>query len=272
MDCLRFASCQAPNSAYIGAAVVACLRARVRERLGLEIEWVDDVPWPERYVQLEQGGLHIAWICGAPYVRLRARRVDVEPLAAPVWRAPRYDDRPVYYSDVVVHTHSPYRCFTDLRGGHWVYNSPESYSGYECVRGELARIHAPQGFFGRVTQAGSHEQALQMILEQQADGGAIDSTVLEECVRRRPQVAARIRIVHPIGPAPMPPWVAGPALPAGLRHELRHLLLGLGASDEGRRMLADTPVKRFAPVADADFAPVRVLLARAAPVQLGPEA
>jgi phosphonate transport system substrate-binding protein len=271
MERLRFASCQAPNSEYIGDAVVECLRAELHERLGYEVEWVCDISWQERYVQLEQGGLHVVWICGAPYVRLRERQVDVAPLAAPVWRAPRYEDRPVYYSDVVVNVRSPFRCFVDLRGGHWAYNSPESLSGYECVRGELARLRAPRGFFGKVTEAGSHEHALELILAQEVDGGAIDSTVLEEAVRRNPQVAAQIRIVHQIGPSPMPPWVAGPAVPADLRYELRRLLIGLSATPEGRRVLADTPVERFAAVDDTDYNPVRALLARAAHVRLGPE-
>lgn len=268
MSSLRITSCQAPNSEYIGRTLADYLRAN----LDVRVEWVDDIPWPERYAQLEQGSIHVAWICGAPYVRLRERGVDVGLLAAPVWRAPRYGDAPVYFSDVVVRRESPFQTFDDLRGARWAYNEPGSFSGYECVRAELARLAAPQPYFGAVVRAGSHENALRLILEQAVDGAAIDSTVLEEEVRARPRLAEEIRIVHTIGPAPMPPWVAGPGVPLELRDRLRHLLATMDQSPEGRRQLANTPLARLHAVEDADYDATRALLARGAHVTLGPDA
>jgi phosphonate transport system substrate-binding protein len=262
---LRITSCQAPNSEYIAAAVVGYLRARH----GFGALWVDDVTWPERYAALDAGRMGVAWICGAPYVR----RVDggpagIELLAAPVWRGERYGDRPIYFSDVAVRAGSRYRTFADLRSARWAYNEPGSLSGYECVRDYLAGRGLDGGFFGAVVQAGSHQRAFDLILAGEVDAAAIDSTVLEEELRRRPDLAGRIRIVETIGPNPMPPWVASVGVPAPLREALRAALTTMHEDGVGAAVLAATPVARFAAVADADYEPVRALLRRAERVQL----
>ena len=106
---------------------------------------------------LDAGEIEVAWICGLPYVR-RADRPGcaVELLAAPVMQAPRYQDRPVYFSDVLVRRESAYQNFSDLRGARWAYNEPNSQSGYHITCYTLAQLHTDGRFFGHAIQAGSH--------------------------------------------------------------------------------------------------------------------
>lgn len=262
---LFITSCQAPNSEYIAAAVVDYLRTRH----GFAASWVDNVDWPERYAALDAGSLAVAWICGAPYVRrVDGGQAGIELLAAPVWRGERYGDRPVYFSDVTVRAQSRYHSFADLCGARWAYNEPGSLSGYECVRGYLAGRGLSGGFFGVVVQAGSHQRALGLILAGEVDAAALDSTVLEEEMRRRPELAGRIRIVETLGPHPMPPWVAATSVPTQTRAALRAALTAMHEDAAGAALLAGTPVARFAAVSDGDYEPVRTLLRRAERVRL----
>lgn len=261
---IRLTTCQAPNSDYLLRVVSDYLA----EQTGLPINFDVRADWPERYAELERGTMHAAWICGAPYVRLRGRGIAVELLAAPVWKGDRYQDRPVYFSDVLVREDSPFTRFEDLRGARFAVNEPGSLSGYECVRGELARRGEPGPFFGAVFASGAHQNSLALILSGEVDAAAIDTTVLEEEIRRQPGLAARLRAIHTIGPAPMPPVVAAAALSPKTRTLLRDALVSMHTTAHGAQILAGLPVARFAAISDADYEPLRALLARAEQVSL----
>lgn len=265
---LRAASCQAPNAEYIFAAVVDYLNARLVESGAPGVQLLQDATWQERYARLGAGGLEVAWICGAPYVRRRDAGEALQLLAAPVWRAPRYGDAPRYFSDMVVRVDHPAQSLAELEGLHLGVNEPGSWSGYEVVRAVLAEIGRRDGYFGRVTQTGSHQLSLHAVLAGAIDTAAIDSTVLEEEVRRRPELAEQLRVVHTLSPAPMPPWVAGAHVPAEVAQLLGALLVQMESTPDGRRLLAQTPLARFAAVDDRAYDGLRRKLAAAEAVVL----
>src|SRR5689334_19349568 len=124
---MRLVSLMAENADFLYRALGPWLARRI----GRAVEVIDDVPWQEREQMLDRGEAQVGFICGLPY----ALKVDrphplVELLAAPVMRGVRYQDRPVYFSDVVVRNDSAFRYFADLRGACWAYNEPGSQSGY----------------------------------------------------------------------------------------------------------------------------------------------
>jgi phosphonate transport system substrate-binding protein len=264
-ESMKITSCQAPLMNDHCRAIVAYLA----ERLHLTLTFIDDISWQERYEQLDRGGLDVAWICGAPYVR----RVDqpdpgIELLAAPVWLGERYGNRPVYFSDVVVHQDSRFQSFADLQGATWAYNEAGSFSGYEAMRYHLAAQGLSGDFFGRVVASGSHQQSLALILARQAEVAAVDSTVLGAVVGRQPALAQQLRTIAVIGPSPMPPWVVARRVPAEVRQRLRNALLTMSNDPAGATLLQQGEIARFAAVGDGDYDPIRRMLARAATVQI----
>jgi phosphonate transport system substrate-binding protein len=90
----------------------------------------------------------------------------IELLAAPVMQGSRYEQRPIYFSDVVVHRDSPFHSLAQLRGASWAYNEPRSHSGHLLTRYylETRGEGGPEGYFGAVIAAGSHQRALELIL------------------------------------------------------------------------------------------------------------
>src|SRR4051812_15638528 len=67
--------------------------------------------------EFSEGQADVGFICGLPYVLLmRQQPPPIEVLAAPVLEGERYGRRPVYFSDVIVRTDSPFQAFPDLRG------------------------------------------------------------------------------------------------------------------------------------------------------------
>jgi phosphonate transport system substrate-binding protein len=261
---ILFTSLQAPNQDFI----VQQVSAYAGRRLGLETAFVSEPPWQEREVMLNDGQIPVAWICGLPYVN----RADHEPgtvelLVAPVMAAPRYADRPIYFSDVLVRRDSPFHTFEDLRGATWAYNEPNSQSGFNVTRWHLATLGEWSGYFGRVIEAGAHETALEMILDGRIDASAIDSTVLEQALIEQPDLDEQIRRIDILGPSPIPPWVISKKAPADLKRGLQQILLGMHQDEKGREILSQALMARFALVNDQDYDPIRQMAALAQKVR-----
>lgn len=254
IDRLKITSCQAPNADFIGHNLAAYIQTKVNTAA----EFVGDIPWPERERLLDEGAIDIGWICGLPYVRKADRpRPDIELLAAPVMAAPRYRNRPVYFSDVVVRQNSPFFTFAELRGASWAYNETGSHSGYNITRYNLAKMGETTGYFGRVVESGGHEISLQMLLNEEIDASAIDSTVLETELARDPALAAQFRVVAVWGPSPIPPWVIGRHVPAAWRQALQRLIVTMHEDEDGRSFLTQARMARFVPIQDAAYYPIR---------------
>lgn len=267
MDKLIITSCLADNTHATGQAVADYLG----QRLGIRTEFVVDILWQERERLLDIGQIHLGWICGLLYV-WKADQPDphLELLAAPVMGDPRYQDRPVYYSDIVVGRDSPYNSFADLQGSCWVYNEPGSYSGYYAVCHQLVKLDESLDFFDKVLQSGAHLDSLQMVVDGRADVTAIDSTLLDHELARRPDLTHQLRVIETLGPSPIPPWVISLKLPKDLRWRLRQLLLDMHIDPGGKVALANSQLSRFVPATEVGYQMIRDVSQAARPVAQPP--
>ena len=251
---LRFATFLAPNM----LPVYRFLATRIGDRLGRPVE----LTVGRSFDQFERAEADLGVICGLPYVWLAARQpAPVEPLAAPVLIGDRYGGRPVYYSDVIVRRESPITCLEELRGCSWAYNEPASHSGHTVTLYSLVRLGARPGFFGRVVEAGFHQQAIRLVHTGAVDAAAIDSQVLAIELRDHPQLANHLRVIGSFGPSTIQPVVAASRLPSRLKHPVRELLVELGDDPTARPLLAHGFVDRFRLVDDAAYDDIRAMLA-----------
>ena len=266
MEKLTITSIQAPNQDRIAAVLANYLG----EKLGIACEFIADPPWQERERMIDTGHANIGWICGLPYVhKIDQAGVQIELLVAPVMANARYKDRPVYFSDVIVRSESNFTTFADLRGRRWAYNEPNSHSGYNLTRYMLAQIGEFDDFFGHVTEAGSHQAALQLLLDGKIDGTSIDSTVLEIELKHQPEISNHIRKLTSWGPSPIPPWVIHKQVPSHMRDKIRRTLLEMDSDWKGKALLADLGIKKFTHVSDANYDPIREMEIKAQQVHFG---
>ncbi len=246
---LRFltylAPCALPLYEHLAAEVGHGLGVRVSLATGTD---------PQALVR---GEAEVAFLCSRPYVQLRDGGADVEPLAAPVLSGPRYQGRPVYFSDVIVPAGSRAERFEDLRGGSWAYNHPDSHSGYGITLHQLGRTPGPRPFFRRVVDAGFHQAAIRLVAAGAVDGSAIDSQVLAIDLRDDPRLASAIRVIESWGPSPIQPAVAAPHVPTDLRKAIREALIATAGGPAFEQTLVD----RMVGVGDADYDPVREMMA-----------
>jgi phosphonate transport system substrate-binding protein len=226
--------------------------------LGSGVQLVE-APWQEAEQMLYAGQAELGAVCGLQYVLANDSGVlpGLQLLAAPVMCAPRYADQPVYFSEVIVRQDAAAHSLADLRGATWAYNEPTSHSGFCIMHYTLAVRGEDAGFFGRELGSGSHLRSLELLLSGDIDTTAVDSTVLEQELRSRPELAQRIRVVETLGPSPMPPVVASRALPITLRERVRAALLSMHLDAQGATILEAAAVRRFVGVADSDYDPIR---------------
>jgi phosphonate transport system substrate-binding protein len=253
---IRFATFLAPNM----RPVYQCVADYVGRRLGCQTKLTVGAS----FADFARGEIDVGFICGLPYVELmRSDEPPVELLAAPVLQGERYQGLPIYFSDVVVRRDSPYHTFAELRGCAWAYNDPDSHSGYNITRYTLVRLGETRGFFGRVVEAGFHQEALRMVADGRADASAIDSQVLAVELRDHPDLAERVRIIEALGPATIQPVVAARHVPDTLKDDLRAALYAMGDDPAVRDTLDYGFVARFIPITDATYGDIRAMVVAA---------
>ncbi|MFQ5794211.1 MAG: phosphate/phosphite/phosphonate ABC transporter substrate-binding protein [Candidatus Bipolaricaulia bacterium] len=265
MKSLKLTSCMAENADFICYTIARY----ISERLHIPTEFINDIPWQERERLLDVDQIQVGWICGLPCVwKVDQPDSHIELLAAPVMRGARYQNRPIYFSDVVVYRDSRFHTFADLQGASWAYNEPRSHSGYNLVRYHLATLGETSGYFGKVVESGAHQTSLQMILDRQVDASAIDSTVLELELRRYPEIRSQIRVIETLGPSPIPPWVILKSVPQKLRTALCELLLHMHRDPQGCVILLAGQIDRFVRVEDRDYDAIRHMARKAEGITL----
>jgi phosphonate transport system substrate-binding protein len=253
-NALRFVTFLAPNL-YPFYEFIA-------HHAGRQLGLLTELAIGSSYAQLSSQAVDVAFVCGLPYVELsRGGEAPVEPLAAPILRGKRFGGRAIYFSDVIVHRASCWQSFSELRGCSWAYNEPHSQSGYGITRYHLVCRGETSGYFGRVVEAGWHEEALRLVAGKAVDAAAIDCQVLAVALRAQPELAARVRIIDTLGPSTIQPVVASRRLPQRLRSDLRAFLLNLANDPVARPHLDRALVQGFEAVNDASYDDIRAMLA-----------
>lgn len=210
------------------------------------------------YTEVLQADL--AFICGLPYVLYReahAAAPAFEALVAPVLRGERFQNRPIYFSDVIVHRDSPFQTFADLRGCSWAYNEPLSQSGYGITRYTLLMRGEITRFFSRVVQTGFHQRSIRMVATREVDASAVDVQVLAIELREHPQYGERLRVIDSFGPSTIQPLVAAAHLPDGLKRDIQVILTELHRDPTSRPFLDKGMIDHYAAVSDADYDDIR---------------
>ena len=211
----------------------------------------------------QQRSADIGFLCGLLYVHaMQKPDCPFELLVAPVLQGPRYQQRPIYYSDVIVRRDSPYTSFADLQGCTWAYNERASHSGYNLVYATLLAREKSLDYFAEMIATGSHLQSLQAVLAGKADATALDSHLLDTLLLQQPALAQKIRVVDMLGPSTIPPIVITRELDAELKQRVRAVLISMHEDPRAAKELNKGRIERFVPVCDADYDDLRAMFAR----------
>ena len=217
----------------------------------------------QSFEEFATGQVDVGFICGLPYVHLAdSPTCPVELLAAPVLQGERYQCRPIYFSDVIVRSDSPYTSFDDLQECVWAYNQRTSHSGCNLVCYSLLERGKSRHYFGKTVETGSHRRSVQLVLEGQVDGTAVDSHMLDVFLSQHSDIATKLRIIDMLGPSSIPPVVVSKSLDNDLKCRLREALIMMHLDPEATRGLHTGLIERFVVVTDDDYQDIRAMFAR----------
>lgn len=165
------------------------------------------------------GSIHIAGYGPASYARAIVTGVKVEPFATTV----NADGTIGYYSVFYVRADSPYKTIDDLKGKNLGLVDPNSTSGNNVPRFALNNMKInPETHFGRVTYAGSHENAVIALQQKTVDVAANwwnsdDDSNLSRMARKGLAKVEDYRVVFKSDLIPNSPYAYLSSLPPDLK-------------------------------------------------------
>ncbi len=250
VDTLRFATYLAPNIYETYAFIARYVGEKVGRPVTLNVG--------QSFDEFALGQVDIGFLCSLPYTRL-ADSPDhpVELMAAPILHGERYQQQPIYFSDVIVRSDSAYIRFDDLHGCTWAYNQRTSHSGWSIVCYSLLQRGKTLAHFGRLVETGSHQRSLALVLEGLADAAAIDSQVLDAFFIQQSELATSLRVIDTFGPSPIPPVAIDRTVDPDLKRRIQDILLTLHNDPLAASALHKGAIERFVPVCDSDYDPIR---------------
>ncbi len=160
-------------------------------------------------------------MCGYP---IALGVAEVVPLASPVPAAPWAAGRAVYRSDLIVRKDAPYKDLADTFGGTVGWTVEHSHSGFNALRHHLLPWLSgdrPQLYRQSVGHLVTARRILDSVLDGSIDIGPLDAYWHTLMRKHEPALAEGVRILVSTTTAPMPAFVAAPALPEETVRRLR---------------------------------------------------
>ena len=231
------------------------LIAHVAEDAGVALDYIA-YPAPQPLETLwRRADLGCVQMCGYP---IALGIADVVPIAAPIPRAEWAAGRAVYRTDLIVRADAPFHTLADTFGGVFGWTVAHSHSGFNAPRHHLLAHRTPaRPMLYRDVRKNlvTARAVLDAVRAGEIDVGPLDAYWHMLIRRWRPEVAEGVRVLESTATAPMPAFVAAPALPA---RDVAALRAGFAAA-AGRAWFATLAdallIDGFAPVTQDDFAP-----------------
>lgn len=226
----------------------------VGERAGVGLEWIEHAYPAPLGALWSRADLGCAFMCGFPYAR------SVQPpklLAAPLPSPPRYEGRPVYFTDFVVRATADFRTLEDTFGGRIGWTVEDSQSGFNAPRYHLLQYRRPVRpalYRESIGPLITPRRVIEAVLENRIDAGPLDSYVHDLLRKHDPELTGRLRVVATTAAAPIPPLVAAPDCDEDTAARLRDALLESGRRPELAKLRDALLLQDFAAVAPQTYA------------------
>ena len=182
------------------------------------------------------------------------QKLGVEPLARPLY----IGGASTYYGMVFVKKGSGIRTAEDMRGKQLVVVDRATTAGYllPLAYFKALGIDDYKIWFEEYYFSGTHEDAINDVLNGRADIGAAKNTVFYRMATENNQVSKELEILATSPHVPANGLAVKNDLPEELKDRLQRLLLGMHNSNRGREVLDGLTIEKFIETNEADYQPV----------------
>lgn len=193
----------------------------------------------------------IAYMGPVPYVKLVSRYGKKPLLARQQVNSQRY-----LRGVMIVRQDSPIRTLADLKGKRFAFGDPDSTMSHVLPLYLLQKAGVPQRALAHHEFLGAHKNVALAVLAGDYDAGAVKQEVFQEFSSQG------LRALAELPPVSDHLFVASAKLPASLVAVLRHALLRLKDTPEGKKIMSSIHphMTALAPALDSDYDNLRVIL------------
>ncbi len=188
---------------------------------------------------LARGELDMAVLCTGGYCDV-VNRGGGEPLLVPVMGGSSR-----YRALLVARKGSGIGSFADLEGRTMVFTDPLSLTGFVYPWARLKEFGGARRWLGDCFFSRSHDRSLRSVALGLADAGCVDSRVWGYLTATHPETVAGLVVVERSEAFPIAPLVVSKRLPAGIRSQLKRVLVALSRDEEGQTILAQLGIEGF---------------------------
>ena len=194
-------------------------------------------------------------MCGYP---IAMQLAPVQPIAAPIPRAPWAAGRAVYRTDLIVREDAPYSRLEDTFGGRAGWTVAHSHSGFNAFRHHLLSYRTAQRptlYREMVGSLITARNVLDAVRERRIDVGPLDAYWHMLIARHAPLVCEGVRVLSSTALAPMPAFVAVADMPPATVARLRAAFTGAASKPWFAQLAEPLMLEGFAEATRAVFDP-----------------
>jgi phosphonate transport system substrate-binding protein len=182
------------------------------------------------------------------------QKLGVEPLARPQY----IGGASTYYGMVFVKKGSGIRTAEDMRDKQLVVVDRATTAGYLLPLAYFKSIGIEdyKSWFKEYYFSGTHEDAINDVLNGKADIGAAKNTVFYRMAAENKQVSKELEILATSPHVPANGLAVRNDLPEELKKSLQRLLLDMHNSNQGRKILDRLTIEKFIETSEEDYQPV----------------
>jgi phosphonate transport system substrate-binding protein len=181
-------------------------------------------------------------------------KLGVEVLARPE----NLNGRSTYHGMIFVRKDSGIKNAADMRGKRFAFVDKATTAGYLLPLDYFRRhgIRDYKSYLKEAYFAGTHEDAIQDVLNGKADIGTAKNTIFAHLAETDDRIMKELAILEESPEVPENGLAVRKDLDASVKKMLKEVLLGMDSDAEGRTVLKNFGARRFIETTDKDYEPV----------------
>ncbi|TAN41874.1 MAG: phosphate/phosphite/phosphonate ABC transporter substrate-binding protein [Nitrospirae bacterium] len=201
----------------------------------------------ERFTAEKMDGAFFGSFTGA----LAIKKLGVEPIARPV----NLDGSSTYYGYIFVRNDSGIKNVHDMKNKKIAFVEKATTAGYIYPVAYFKEhgIANPEGYFKELYFAGSHDAAINAVLEKKADIGCAKHSMFDRVAKKNPAVQKELKILVSSPHVPSNGLAVRKNLDAATKKKLRDALINMANDAEGVEALKKFEALKFIPTSNEDY-------------------
>jgi len=198
-------------------------------------------------------GLDGAFFGSFTYTLAHAR-LGVEVLARPE----NVDGVSTYHGLILVRKDSGIHTVKDMTGKRFAFVDKATTAGYLLALDYFYKngIRDYKGYLKEAYFTGTHEDAIQDVLDRKADIGVAKNTIYKRLGKENPTITKELVVLEKSPDVPENGLAVKKDLDVSIKKRLKEALLGMHDDPEGATVLKNFGAKRFIETTDRDYEPV----------------